>query len=436
MENKTLRTLCTQKKLSKANMKQVWHPSSVDFDAWHVHACSCRQLRRCWCCLQLGTLISQGEITKENVNSKCETGNTLLLAAIEHGHEELAVLLLDEQESNPELGLDVNVRNAAGRTPLMLCISEGLSYLVSRLVDMDCDPSIESSSGETALTLAVTVAPDDSSLMDNLTKLGRLNTESRSGELSMTPLMHAVVADSDSWVAKLIELKADINARDADGNTALNHAILNDSKNVRFWVDQGADLAIQNNDGDTALHLAERLQRAKLTELLIANGADYTIKNKEGLTPTDMAKLAFAEAEAELEAEAAELAQLRAEKDARIEAQLRNFLSQHGLEQHTAFFVGHKCKLNAVFKLTEKRLAEMAFPEDDIPKLMAALVVEDSCSDSDEDETEEERHAHAQKHARQSALDSAAKIVQGKFSAEVKRSRMQAEFGAKKFIKP
>jgi ankyrin repeat protein len=390
--------------------------------------------------LQLSTLISQGELTKENVNSKCEAGNTLLLAAIELGHEELVIMLLDEQESNPELGLDVNARNAAGRSPLMLCISEGFSYLVSRLVEMDCDSSIVSNSGETALTLAVTMAPGDSSLMDNLTKLtkpGGLDTETRSGESSMTALMHAVVADSDCWVDKLVEMNSDINARDSDGNTALHHAILSDSKNVTFWVGHGADLSIQNGDGDTALHLSERLQRTKLTELLIANGADYTIKNNEGLTPTDMAKLAFAEAEAEFEAEAAEHAQLQAEKDAKMERDLRTFLAQHGLEQHTAFFVGQKCKLNAVFKLTEKRLAEMAFPSEDIPKLMAALVVEDSCSDSGaEDETEEERQIRTQKHSRQLGLDSAAKVVQSKFSAEVKRSRMQGEFGAKKFIKP
>ena len=113
--------------------------------------CACS--RRRWPRLQLSTLISQGELTKENVNSKCEAGNTLLLAAIELGHEELVIMLLDEQESNPELGLDVNARNAAGRSPLMLCISEGFSYLVSRLVEMDCDSSIVSNSGETALTL-------------------------------------------------------------------------------------------------------------------------------------------------------------------------------------------------------------------------------------------------------------------------------------------
>lgn len=393
MDNKTLRTLCNQKSLSKANLKK------------------------------LTTIFSQGEVTNDNVNSTDEKGNTLLLAAIEHGHEDLAMMLMDEQQIDPELGLDVNARNSAGRTPLMLCISEGLGQLVSRLVELGCDPNLESNTGETALTMASA----DSSLLDDLANIDGINTETRTGDFSRTPLQHAVLADSDSSVVKLVEMKADVNVRDSDGNTALHLAVLNSSSNIgTFLVQQGADLSIQNHNGDTALHLAERLSQKKMSEILLAGGADSSIKNNEGLSAIDMAQLTISETEAELDAQAKELAQLQEYKEAKVSDDIFNFLQQHGLEQHTDFFVSRKYKLNAVLNMTEKRLNEIAFPAEDIPKLTAALIVEEDSSDEEEAKEGQTRKQKSHK----------VHVDDSKVHVEVKRERMQGSYGAKKFIKP
>ena len=56
-------------------------------------------------------------------------------------------------------------------------------------------------------------------------------------------------------------IKANVNAQDEDGNTQLHYAI------------------IPNSD--------EELERNKVVDLLIANGADLTLKNNKGQTPIE-----------------------------------------------------------------------------------------------------------------------------------------------------
>lgn len=55
------------------------------------------------------------------------------------------------------------------------------------------------------------------------------------------------------------------------------------------YVQNGADLNMQNDDGDTALHLACRLGQYEIAERLIKLGADLTLFNNAGLIPLHVA---------------------------------------------------------------------------------------------------------------------------------------------------
>ena len=54
---------------------------------------------------------------------------------------------------------------------------------------------------------------------------------------------------------------------------------------VKFLIENGADINIKNNNGDTVLHEAVLIKdNLEVVKLLIENGADINIKNNNGDT--------------------------------------------------------------------------------------------------------------------------------------------------------
>lgn len=61
---------------------------------------------------------------------------------------------------------------------------------------------------------------------------------------------------------------------------------------VEFLVQRGADVNHRNATGNTALHFAMSFDSSgKMGEYLINNGADDTIENKQGLSPCKCSNL-------------------------------------------------------------------------------------------------------------------------------------------------
>jgi ankyrin repeat protein len=84
-------------------------------------------------------------------------------------------------------------------------------------------------------------------------------------------------------VKKLISQGVDINAKNADGQTALHIAVSNDNKKiVQFLIEKGADVNTKNGNGRTPLdtilsrsqfQISRNPHHAEIKELLLANGA-------------------------------------------------------------------------------------------------------------------------------------------------------------------
>ncbi len=55
-------------------------------------------------------------------------------------------------------------------------------------------------------------------------------------------------------------------------------------------LSQKLDANTQDRDGDTALHDAARFGHAECVDVLVAAGADKSIKNKKGETASDVAE--------------------------------------------------------------------------------------------------------------------------------------------------
>ena len=77
--------------------------------------------------------------------------------------------------------------------------------------------------------------------------------------------------------------------RPQGGSTPLAEASLHGRLEiVRLLLELGADVHARNNDGNTPLHVAAFLCRKQIVELLLENGASATRENERGETPIDV----------------------------------------------------------------------------------------------------------------------------------------------------
>jgi ankyrin repeat protein len=107
-------------------------------------------------------------------------------------------------------------------------------------------------------------------------------------------LNYALEQGDFEWAGELLERGADIDARFilARGNTNLIMLarLEGHEDGLRFLIDQGADLNVQNFDGRTALFAAAHEGRLPHVQALIAAGADPNVRNKSGLTALHTAR--------------------------------------------------------------------------------------------------------------------------------------------------
>jgi uncharacterized protein len=89
---------------------------------------------------------------------------------------------------------------------------------------------------------------------------------------------------------ELFKTKTDINAADADGNTALHLAAkVNEADLVSFLIIKGADTELKNNSGDTALHVAIKNSSLDAAKVLAIVHGDIFAKDASGTTALELA---------------------------------------------------------------------------------------------------------------------------------------------------
>jgi ankyrin repeat protein len=104
-----------------------------------------------------------------------------------------------------------------------------------------------------------------------------------------TPLMRASGFADTATVRQLLANKADVNARNAAGATALMWAA-GDLEKVRLLVESGADVNARAESGRTALIIAAAYPgNAEIIRFLLANGADPKLVDRNGDGPVGSA---------------------------------------------------------------------------------------------------------------------------------------------------
>jgi ankyrin repeat protein len=91
-------------------------------------------------------------------------------------------------------------------------------------------------------------------------------------------------------VSVLLVFKADVNAKDNDGDAPLHAASGNGHEDVvKELLDNHANVDLRDNDGWTPLHYAAGKGATKVMALLLAAGATVNAKDKDGWTPLRVA---------------------------------------------------------------------------------------------------------------------------------------------------
>jgi len=174
-------------------------------------------------------------------------------------------------------GCNPNVRDASGRTPLFAALEHGADALplVRALVAHGADAEAMDANGETPLGLALEHPQLERWLDWNGWQRPRR-------PLRADDLIHAATQGADVAVRRLLELDFAVDARDAQGATALLHACGAGHREVAITLlDAGADAGASTSNGMTPLAAAVAARRDALVALLLERGvaADQRLPN-------------------------------------------------------------------------------------------------------------------------------------------------------------
>jgi uncharacterized protein len=106
----------------------------------------------------------------------------------------------------------------------------------------------------------------------------------------VSPVADAAMSGDHAALRSLLAKKADVNAPQADGATAIQWAAYkNDLEIADLLIRAGANVKVANHDGATALYLASIRGSAPMLDRLLKAGADPNERGPEGETPLMLA---------------------------------------------------------------------------------------------------------------------------------------------------
>lgn len=197
-------------------------------------------------------------------------------------------------EHSKRLRISVNMVDSDNQTPLHLA-SYGPDHIerIVALIDAGADLAAKDKTGDIPLHCAAWYGEEKVRL---LVEAGRnipgasIEAVNNKGE---TPLHLAARKMNDS-VIEILANAATINARDVDGQTPLHHAALADydsGSTISHLVHHGADINVQDNNNNTALHLVitneymdDPSNKPAIIAELIEQGIDLEKVNNKGRT--------------------------------------------------------------------------------------------------------------------------------------------------------
>jgi len=212
------------------------------------------------------------------IHTRFRSGDSLLHMAIRYCPYDNVEKIVDYILSR---GADVNAQNDDGTTPLIVAVSRSLGGTASLLISKGADVN---KAGDFRWTPLHSASSTD--MAELLLNSGAdINARLANGR---TALFRAVCLPGEHDLAFfLISKGADLSIRDKENNTLLHMVLWHpDSGLPGLLISKGIDAGSPNAFGEAALHYAARFARnEKIFAQLFQEKLDPNVKDKEGLTP-------------------------------------------------------------------------------------------------------------------------------------------------------
>ena len=229
-----------------------------------------------------------------DVETKTIKGSTLLMIASQAGHETIVEKLLADDR------IEINAKNNNGATALMWASLYGHETISEKLIQAGADLSATNNKGETALSGAC--AKGHETIVEKLLADDRIEINAKNNK-GYTALAIASYRGHETIVEQLLNAGADVNLKGKHGINALMLASCQGHRSiVKKLIKAGAtidDIIWSNVEiysghtacrGHTALMMAVSRRHEGIVEELITAGADVNAKNNEGCTALSIAE--------------------------------------------------------------------------------------------------------------------------------------------------
>jgi len=223
-----------------------------------------------------------------SVEARDRLGARPLSHAARFGHLEMVDLLLAR-------GAPLDARNLAGATALFFAVEGNHTSVAQRLIARGADVNLAGRSAVTPIAAAA-YRGNITVVEDLLTHGADDRTPDQTGK---PPIVYAAAGAQFEIVKRLLLPNLDINSRYANDLTLLMWASGPDEKVsesraikvVSYLLDAGAHIDDRDARGRTALMIAAEGGRAEIANLLLARGADPSLKDKAGKSAADLTVL-------------------------------------------------------------------------------------------------------------------------------------------------
>jgi ankyrin repeat protein len=223
-----------------------------------------------------------------SVDARDRLGARPLSHAARSGHLQMVDLLLAH-------GAPIDARNLAGSTALYLAAEGSHIAIAQRLIERGADVKLSGRSGITPIAAAAYAGNEI--IFDAL--LARGADERAADDTGKPPIVYAAAGARFGIVKRLLARDVDVNARYRNELTLLMWASGPDElvpepqalEVVSFLLDAGAHVDDRDDRGRTALMIAAEGGHAQIANLLLARGADPSLKDKAGKRAADLTVL-------------------------------------------------------------------------------------------------------------------------------------------------